>query len=65
MMDYACGSCGHCVDRHGQYRNDGVCLLMGISVKKSDDSRGCRRCGIKWSKEAARYIPARFLERDA
>lgn len=64
MMDYSCGNCGHCVDRHGEYRNDGVCLLLGISVKKSNNCRGSRRCGIKLNTEEGRYIPARFVERE-
>ncbi len=63
MIDNSCGRCAHCANRHGSYRtNDGVCLLIGVTVRKSENSQGCRPCGIKWSGEVMDYVPKGFDE---
>lgn len=63
-MDYSCGSCIHCVDRHGSYRtNDGVCLRVGVTVRKGE--KHCRPCGVRWSEDALDFIPGGFEGRDA
>lgn len=61
-MDYSCGNCVHCADRHGDsFRtNDGVCLLIGVTVRKDDDSKGIRGCGMKLKHEEHRYVPRKF-----
>lgn len=66
-MEYSCGNCAHCADRHGDtFRtNDGVCLLIGVTVRKDDCRRGYRACGIKLNREGGRYVPRRFEECDA
>lgn len=66
IADNSCGRCAHCADRHGSYRtNDGVCLLIGVTVRKSENSQICRPCGIKWSGEVMDFVPKGFEERDA
>lgn len=41
-----CGSCAHFAKRHGGYRdNDGVCLMVGVTVSSEKPVDGVNPCG--------------------
>lgn len=63
-MEKACGTCVHCADCHGHYlTNDGVCLRIGVSVKKDTSRRSLAPCGIRWDGEVGEYGPGLWEER--
>lgn len=57
-----CGTCGHCADRHGKSHRDGVCLLMGVAVKKNVAENSTRPCGARYVN--GEYVPVEWVDKN-